>query len=41
MHAQSRERRLESFAAYVVEVDIDPVGRLPIQLFQDRDRLCS
>jgi len=36
MHAQSRERRLKSLAAYIVEVDVDPVRRLAIQLFEHR-----
>ena len=36
MHPQSRERRFECFASHIVEVDVDPVRRLPIQLFEYR-----
>src|ERR1039457_2194239 len=36
MHSQSRERRFEGFASYIVEIDIDPIRRLPIQLFEYR-----
>ena len=36
MHTQSRERRFERFASHVIEIDIDPVRRLQIQLFEYR-----
>src|SRR6266496_1456869 len=36
MHTQSRERRYERFAPDIIEINIDPVRRRQIQLFEHR-----